>query len=285
METEGDETDMQQTARDHWSYSQLNQLLRICPLQFAFQRIHHLQPEFVTETLPFGSAIHRTAEYLWASKIDGKDVAADDLVELFAELWKRQVNDTPNLKFQKTDFDSLLTQGQEMIRVYRQSWPEEIEIEGLNVPFQVPLVDRNGELLEKPLVGEIDLLIRHGKRLCAVDLKTAAQRYSDSKLESDLQPTVYLYVLRMIQNHDAFFRYDVLVKNKTPALVQYPAERNQKDFFRLVDLYKAAQALIDSGNFIPNNGSNFCGGCGFQTACREWQFGSVNKPMLVPAAA
>jgi hypothetical protein len=31
---------MQQTAREHWSYSQLNQLLRICSLQFAFQRIH-----------------------------------------------------------------------------------------------------------------------------------------------------------------------------------------------------------------------------------------------------
>lgn len=260
-------------------------LLRICPLQFSLQRIDHLQPEFVTETLPFGSAIHRTAECLWASKMDRKDVTADDLVELFATLWKREVDDTPNLKYQKTDFDSLLTQGQEMIRVYRESWTDHIEVEGLSVPFQVPLVDREGEVLEKPLVGEIDLLIRHGKRLCAVDLKTSAKRHSDSKLESDLQPTVYLYVLRMIQGHDAFFRYDVLVKNKTPVLVQYPAERTEEDFFRLVDLYKAAQALIDSGNFIPNNGSNYCGGCAFQTACREWQFGSAPKSLPISVAA
>src|SRR5580765_5045570 len=107
---------MQPVDREHWSYSQLNQLLRICPLQFAFQRISRLQPEFVTETLPFGSAIHRTAECLWASKLDGKDVPADDLAELFAVLWKREVGDTPNLKYQKSDFDSLLTQGQDMIR-------------------------------------------------------------------------------------------------------------------------------------------------------------------------
>src|SRR5580765_823587 len=258
--------DMQPIEREHWSYSQLNQLLRICPLQFALQRISHLQPEFVTETLPFGSAIHRTAEALWASRLDGKDVSADDLAELFAVLWQREVNDTPNLHYQKSDFDSLLQQGQEMIRVYRNGFPDDVEVAGLNTKFQVPLVDRHGELLEKPLVGEIDLLIRHGDRLCAVDLKTSAQRYSESKIASDLQPTVYLYVLRHIQQQDAFFRYDVLVKNKTPVLVQYPAERTQEDFFRLVDLYKAAQALIDSGNFIPNNGSNFCGGCGFQAA-------------------
>jgi hypothetical protein len=49
--------------RAHWSYSQINQFLRICPLQYAFQRIYGLKPEFITETLPFGSAIHRTAEH------------------------------------------------------------------------------------------------------------------------------------------------------------------------------------------------------------------------------
>src|SRR5437899_5367080 len=118
---------MQAIDREHWSYSQLNQLLRICPLQYAFQRIFGLQPEFVTETLPFGSAIHRTAECLWASRMDGKDVTANELAELFAMLWQREVNDTPNLQYQKSDFDSLLKQGREMIRVYRQSWPDEIE--------------------------------------------------------------------------------------------------------------------------------------------------------------
>ena len=67
--------------REHWSYSQINQFLRICPLQYAFQRRYSLKSEFVTESLPFGSAIHRTAEYLWARRMDGLDVSEDDLAE------------------------------------------------------------------------------------------------------------------------------------------------------------------------------------------------------------
>ena len=51
---------MEKLERPHWSYSQINQFLRICPMQFAFQRLFKLQPEFVSESLPFGSAIHRT---------------------------------------------------------------------------------------------------------------------------------------------------------------------------------------------------------------------------------
>jgi hypothetical protein len=167
--------------RPHLSYSQINQFLRICPLQFALQRIVKLKPEFVTEAMPFGSAIHRTAEHFWASRMDGKDVTADQLADLFADLWKREVADTENLEYQKGDFDSLLLQGQGMIRVYRESFTDDSQVVGFNVPFQVPIVDREGELLEIPLVGEIDLLVKHGERLCAVDLKTAAQRYSEGE--------------------------------------------------------------------------------------------------------
>lgn len=126
--------------RRHLSYSQINQFLRICPLQYAFQRIMTFQPEFVTESLPFGSTIHRTAEHLWANRMDGKDVTEDDLAGLFAELWKREVADRENLQFQKGDFDSLLKQGQDMIRVYRRAFPDNCDIVAYNLPFQVPLI-------------------------------------------------------------------------------------------------------------------------------------------------
>jgi len=260
--------------RRHWSYSQINQFLRICPLQYAFQRIYGLAPAFISEALPFGSAIHRTAEHLWARRMEGQDVGEEELAALFADLWKREVADTEKLVYQKSDFETLLQQGQELMRVYRRNFPDEIEIAGFNVPFQVPLVDRHGEMLERPLVGEIDLLIRHGDRLCAVDLKTAGQRYAESKLTSDLQPTVYLYALRML-GHDAFFRWDVLLKTKTAALVQYPAERTEEDFYRLVELVKVAESMIAAEHFLPNDGSFFCAGCGYQAVCRDWHLDST----------
>lgn len=267
--------------REHLSYTQINQFLRICPLQFAFQRIFRLTPSFVTESLPFGVAMHRTAEHLWGRRVEGQDATEDELADLFADLWQRAVQDTEQLRFQKGDFDSLLAQGQAMIRLYRRELPDDLEIVGYDVPFQVPLVDRHGEVLETPLVGEFDLLVRERGRLCVVDLKTAGQRYPESRLATDLQPTVYLYALQANGGPPASFRWDVLVKNKQPVLVRYAVERTADDFARLVELIKLMQAMIEAGHFPPHEGSYFCGGCGFQEACRDWYQGTP-APM-VPA--
>jgi hypothetical protein len=76
-------------ARPHWSYSAINQFLRICPAQFAFQRVHRLKSAFVTESLPFGSAFHRTAEYFWRRRAEGQDASADELADLV--VWNRDL--------------------------------------------------------------------------------------------------------------------------------------------------------------------------------------------------
>lgn len=256
--------------RPHLSYSQINQFLRICGLQYAFQRIHKLESEFVNENMPFGSAIHRTAEHFWAMRLDGKDADESQLAALFADLWAREVADYDNLQFQKSDFDTLLAQGQELIRVYRRSFTEDCEVIGYNQSFSVPIVDRHGEVLETPLVGEIDLMVRHGQRVVAVDLKTAAARYPESKIATDLQPTVYSYALQQMGYENVLFRWDVLLKLKNPTLISYPTERTENDFHRLAELVKLMQSMIDAGHFVPNQGSNYCSGCGYQTACRNW---------------
>lgn len=44
----------------HWSFSSLNQLLNICSLQWAFQRVDRKARAFTSVNLCFGSAYHRT---------------------------------------------------------------------------------------------------------------------------------------------------------------------------------------------------------------------------------
>jgi hypothetical protein len=48
-------------------------------------------------------------------------------------------------------------------------------------PFDVPLIDLDtGEVLDRGLVGKLDLLERDGRGgLVVVDLKTAARKYTD----------------------------------------------------------------------------------------------------------
>jgi hypothetical protein len=80
----------------------------------------------------------------------------------------------------------------------------------------------------------------------------------------------------MLRRRDILFRWDVLLKLKSPTLVQYLAERTESDFHRMIELVKLMREMIDSGHFIADDGSHFCPGCGFQRACRERQF----KPVM-----
>jgi putative RecB family exonuclease len=258
--------------RPHWSYSAVNQFLRICQAQFAFQRIWKLKPAFVTDSLPFGSTFHRTAELFWHRRAEGKDAAADELAALFGRLWRREVAETPTLQYQKdADFDSLLAQGQAMIRAYRNGIGDLGEVIGVNVPFSIPLVDGDGVVLDRPIIGEFDLVIgKSGGQIICVDLKTAGQRYSDSKVAADLQPTVYLMAARgMFPHADVHFRWDVTLKLKKPELVSYTTDRTEDDYVRLGELVRLAERCIEAGLFVPNEGGHFCSGCGFTELCRR----------------
>lgn len=272
----------------HWSYSAINQFLRICPAQFAFQRVWKLKPSFVTESLPFGSAIHRTAEMFWHRRAEGLDATANELANLFARLWAREIAETPNLQYQKDGDDvSLCATGQAMIRAYRDGIGDLGQVLGINVPFSIPLVDGDGVELDRPVIGEFDLLLgNENGQVIVVDLKTAAQRYSESKIAADLQPTVYLQAARtMFPNAHVTFRWDVILKLKQPQLASYAAERDERDFLRLGELVRIAERCIAAGLFVPNEGSYFCSGCGYAELCRraDWIRGQAAELTTPPA--
>jgi hypothetical protein len=62
--------------------------------------------------------------------------------------------------------------------LYRNQEPG-IEIVGVEQPFDVPLIDLDtGEVLDRALVGTLDLIERDGEgRVVVVDLKTSARKY------------------------------------------------------------------------------------------------------------
>ena len=58
----------------------------------------------------------------------------------------------------------------------------------------MPLIDQEtGEVLERDLVGTLDLLERDAEGLVVVDLKTSARKYTDLQVETALQLSVYSY--------------------------------------------------------------------------------------------
>lgn len=85
--------------RPHWSFSSINQFVNICSLQWALQRLYKIPPAFTPFTLSFGSAFHRVMEFVSSGRKEGRCPAKKDTVDLFGDLWARQLTEDRNIRF------------------------------------------------------------------------------------------------------------------------------------------------------------------------------------------
>jgi len=259
--------------REHWSYSSLNQFLNICSLQWAFQRYYRLKPEFVSVNLAFGSAFHRTLEAISLQRLDSKIMAEKESRDLFADFWTRQLQEDPNVRFDEDqDAEKLSEQGRGLVACYRNSIDPAEEVLSFNQAFCVPLIDQHGMVLEKPLVGEFDLVARKSGKKSIIDWKSSATRWNPGKAHRNMQPTLYLYAYDQNNGTGPLpeFRFDVLVKNKTPVFEQHVTKRGPDAFHRVLEKIKIAESMIAAEHFCPSDEGMFCKSCSFQGACKTW---------------
>jgi RecB family exonuclease len=120
----------------------------------------------------------------------------------------------------------------------------------------VPLIDEEtGEVLDRDLVGTLDLLERDAEGLVVVDLKTSARKYTDLQVEASLQLSVYSYATAMnglADQEDLRLRFDVLTKTKQPELCRYWTQRDRAANLRLFRLVAEVLNAIKAGVFHPN---------------------------------
>lgn len=257
--------------RPHWSFSQLNQFVNICSLQFYFQRIIRLSPTFTPLSLSFGTAFHRCAEWINLMRKDGTTPKRTDASDLFQSLWERQVQEDRQIRFDEDQtLESCGKQGRDMIGCLVDNIDPAEQVLTVNEAFAVPLVDMWGESLETPMIGEIDTVVAKGDQKTIVDWKTSASRWPKQKPRLDLQPTVFLYGYQHTHGETPDFRFDVVVKNKTPVLEQHLTTRSKDQFDRMVHLVKRVESAIAAEAWLPSEQSFYCGGCGFRDACRRW---------------
>ena len=257
--------------RPHWSFSALNQFLNICSLQYAFQRIIKLPQAFTSVNLSFGSAFHRCLEWIQLTRKDGNTVKREEAADLFQTLWLRQIKEDRLIRFDDDQSaDELSRQGRDMIACLVDRLDPEEEVVSISEAFAVPLVDQWGESLETPMIGEIDTVVQKAGRKTLVDWKTSGSRWPKQKPHMDLQPTVFLYGYQHTHGETPDFRFDVVVKHKTPVLESHITTRTKDQFDRMVECVKRAESMIAAEHWLPSEQSFYCGGCGYQEACRGW---------------
>ena len=257
--------------REHWSFSAINQFLNICSLQYYFDRIAKLPRTFTPISLSFGSAFHRAMEWMALTRQEGTQPKESEARDLFRDLWSRQVQEDKNIRFDEEITEATCsTQGADLVAAFLKASDPEEQIVSVNEAFAVPLIDAQGNVLEKPLIGELDCRVSKAGAVTIVDWKTSGRRWPKDQADKSLQPTVYAYAERQLHNRDVPVRFDVVVKNKTPVVEQHVTTRTVDQFHRMVELVKMVERMIAAEHFLPSEQSFYCAGCPHQAACRTW---------------
>ena len=125
----------------------------------------------------------------------------------------------------------MLDLARQMLAVLCEQVTPGTEVVAVEQPFVVPLIDQEtGEVLDRDLVGTLDLLERDAEGLVVVDLKTSARKYTDLQVEASLQLSVYSYAVGLSQftnRDDVRLRFDVLTKTGQPELHRYWTTRDR----------------------------------------------------------
>ena len=255
--------------KPHWSFSSLNSLINICSLQWAFRKIYKVESESTPISLIFGSAFHSTAEWIASGRMENESAKSEDVQDVFTESWIWQCRNADKLALSNDEFEQLNTTGRKMVECLNKQWTES-DITAVSKAFSVELPGAS-----KPLIGEIDLIIRdpQGKTIL-IDWKTSARKWPSDKADKDLQATCFMYAYEQItpkyKADESLFRYDVVTKTKEPSYTQNCTTRSQDDFLRLSQLVQCVERAVAAEAFLPNEQGFYCKGCEYSSACKNW---------------
>lgn len=260
-----------------WSYSQLSTYLK-CPLQHFFRYVLCLPERTTSSALALGSAVHQALAIYHRSVQQGEPVPAAAVQAAFRQAWQDRRNNEL-IVFQHGDEQNVIDQGMALLDVYLRQEPPP-NILAVEHELVTPLVNSQGEILDRPLIAVIDLIHRNDDQdLTVTDIKTSGRAYSDMEAQLSLQATAYIYAARHHFDESVIFEYKVLVKTKKPHIQQIATARMPPDFDRFGDLVQAIERAVTAGIHYPVESPLNCSTCPYRKPCREWQSDQTLPPV------
>lgn len=203
---------------NYTSVSRVTAYLR-CPRAYQHRYILGTPPAHRPGGLAFGTAIHEALALHYATLLEGEEPPpVDGLVSIFNAAWRRELEgDVPVLLDGNDTRESLVDKAAVMLEVFRRDVPRPRRVLAVEEPFTVELHNPStGEILPN-LVGRIDAIIEDDAgRVRLLEHKTAARRFSETRLAFDLQATGYSYAARQL-GLDATVTFQVLTKGGAAA--------------------------------------------------------------------
>jgi CRISPR/Cas system-associated exonuclease Cas4 (RecB family) len=249
----------------HLSPSSIGTYLK-CPRQFWFRYIERLEPAFRPVALAFGSAFHETIAQWLLACASGQRVSPEALHELFRRAMGDELRrDGPPILFDDEETeDDLVARGKHMLDAFARAVRPPERVVGVEVPFELELVDpETGEVLP-PLVGAVDAVIENGATELW-ELKTAARRWSDDALSFNLQATAYWRGMRDVYP-GAQVRLLVVTKTRSPDVQLEHLVRGPSDERDLIATAVGVSRAVEAGVDHPLR-SWACKSCPYAGAC------------------
>jgi putative RecB family exonuclease len=255
----------------HLSASSINDYID-CGLLYKLGRIDKLQPEFQSDAMNFGSAIHRVLEEFYQSRMTGDEISIKEIHESFEKHWKTIAEGNDQIHYSEgKDLETLLLEGKELLTTFYHKLPDDhFRVIAIEEPFSFTLPG-----VPVPIIGAIDLIEEDDSgTIIVTDFKTSSRAYSNDEIDRNFQLTLYQIAAKMngYRDREILLRFDCLIKTKKPKFEPYYTTRSEMDEKRatrkIIEVWKG----ISKGVFIPND-STFnwkCRGCSLKKHCDEW---------------
>jgi len=241
-------------ADEHISISALGTYLR-CPAQYAHRYVSRTPPSHRAAALAFGTAIHTALALFYSRLMEGQpEPSVEELQDCFSDTWTRELaGDPPVLLDGKDTPDSARDKGMEMLKVFHEQAPRPHNVLGVEEPFSIEVTDpRTGTPFAERLVGVFDAVVQDDDgTLRILEHKTAARRWTKTRLDHDLQVTGYTLAAPLVGLPDAGVTLQVLLKTKTPALELYSPARTDRDRQDFLQVISGVLCAIKVGAFYP----------------------------------
>lgn len=243
-----------------------------CGLLYRFSRVDHLMPEFKTDVLVFGSAIHRVLEIYYQGILEGYKIPLLELCKLFKKQWSESADgeDRERIHFTKeNDYNSLLAMGVSLLTTWYDSRPgEQYRLIAVEEPFSFTVPG-----VPVPIIGGMDLVEEDPSgTIIITDHKTPAKAMAEKDVHINQQLTIYQMAAKAngYASREIMLKFDCLIKTKTPKFAQYYTTRSQNEEQRMIRKIQSVWEGIAKGVFVPNDLSWKCANCSYTSACNEW---------------
>ena len=251
----------------HYSYSAL-QIYLSCPMRYYFRYVEHAEVERTSASIPFGRAFHAV---LSERAMKGTDYTVEDAKEDFAVYFKGETEVCENLCFKPGEtYDSCLKKGFELLEVAYENWSDDYAVKSVAESFSVEVPG-----LQKPLIGEFDLIIEDGGDEAICDWKTSGSKWPTGKVDRDLQATVFCYAYKQLHGKSPLFRFDVITKTKHPSVNSHYTIRTQDELERFEFIAGKIEKAVNAELFYPNESVINCAECPYADRCKKatWKGG------------